>query len=37
MSDKPDFKRIETGISGLDELIEGGIPENFIVLVAGSS
>ena len=31
------FKRIETGIPGLDTLIEGGIPENFIVLVSGTS
>ncbi len=37
MSEKPDFERIETGIPGLDELIEGGIPKDFIVLVAGSS
>ena len=26
-----------TGIPGLDDLIEGGIPENFIILVAGTS
>lgn len=31
------FKRVETGIPGLDDLIEGGIPENFIVLVSGTS
>ncbi|MGV9197857.1 MAG: ATPase domain-containing protein [Promethearchaeia archaeon] len=31
------FKRIETGIPGLDDLIEGGIPENFIILVSGPS
>lgn len=28
--------RISTGISGLDDLIEGGIPEGFTVLVAGN-
>ena len=32
-----DFNRISSGIKGLDNLIEGGIPEDFIVLVAGSS
>ena len=32
-----EWKRVKTGIEGLDELIEGGIPENFITLVAGSS
>lgn len=31
------FKRIETGIPGLDDLIQGGIPENFIILVSGPS
>ena len=31
------FKRVVTGIPGLDDLIEGGIPENFIVLVSGTS
>ena len=31
------FKRVETGIPGLDTLIEGGIPENFICLVSGTS
>jgi len=31
------YNRIKTGVPGLDELIEGGIPENFITLVAGSS
>ncbi len=35
MSD--DFTRVPTGIEGLDELIEGGFPENFVILVAGSS
>lgn len=32
-----EWKRVKTGIQGFDELIEGGIPENFITLVAGSS
>lgn len=32
-----DFTRLTTGVEGLDELIEGGIPENFVILVAGSS
>ncbi|MHA1149442.1 MAG: RAD55 family ATPase [Promethearchaeota archaeon] len=31
------FKRVETGIPGLDELIEGGFPEDFIILVSGPS
>lgn len=31
------FTRINTGINGLDDLIEGGIPENFITLVSGTS
>ncbi|MHA1291530.1 MAG: RAD55 family ATPase [Promethearchaeota archaeon] len=31
------FKRIKTGVPGLDDLIEGGIPENFIILVSGTS
>lgn len=31
------FTRVKTGILGLDELVEGGIPENFIVLVSGTS
>jgi KaiC/GvpD/RAD55 family RecA-like ATPase len=31
------FKRVATGIPGLDDLIEGGIPENFIILVSGTS
>ena len=31
------FKRVVTGIPGLDDLIEGGIPENFIILVSGTS
>lgn len=31
------FTRINTGIPGLDDLIEGGIPENFITLVSGTS
>jgi KaiC/GvpD/RAD55 family RecA-like ATPase len=29
------MKRIPSGIEGLDKLIEGGIPENFTVLVGG--
>ncbi|MHA1731825.1 MAG: RAD55 family ATPase [Promethearchaeota archaeon] len=35
MSDE--FTRVPTGIEGLDELIEGGFPEDFVILVAGSS
>ncbi|MGQ4873810.1 MAG: RAD55 family ATPase [Promethearchaeia archaeon] len=31
------FKRISSGIPGLDDLIEGGFPENFIILVSGPS
>ena len=31
------FTRVPTGIPGLDDLVEGGIPENFIVLVSGTS
>ncbi len=31
------FNRVKTGIPGLDDLIEGGIPENFIILVSGTS
>ena len=31
------FKRVESGIPGLDDLIEGGYPENFIILVSGPS
>jgi KaiC/GvpD/RAD55 family RecA-like ATPase len=34
---KVDFERVKTGVPGLDELIEGGIPKDFIILVAGSS
>jgi KaiC/GvpD/RAD55 family RecA-like ATPase len=30
------IKRIKTGINGLDELIEGGLPEKSITLVSGS-
>lgn len=37
MTEKIDFERVKTGIAGLDELIEGGIPKSFITLVAGSS
>lgn len=32
-----EIERVKTGISGLDDLIEGGFPENSITLVAGSS
>lgn len=34
---KKDFERISTGISGFDELIEGGIPENSLVLLTGGT
>lgn len=37
MADKNDFDRVKTGVPGLDELMEGGIPKSFVVLVAGSS
>jgi circadian clock protein KaiC len=37
MTDLPDFERVPTGVPGLDELIEGGFPKNFVVLLAGSS
>jgi KaiC/GvpD/RAD55 family RecA-like ATPase len=37
MNSESDFERIQSGVPGLDELIEGGIPKSFIVLVAGSS
>jgi KaiC/GvpD/RAD55 family RecA-like ATPase len=37
MTDDNDFERVPSGVPGLDELIEGGIPKNFVVLVAGSS
>lgn len=30
-------KRIKTGIRGLDELVEGGIPEKSVVLITGST
>ena len=30
------LERISTGISGLDTLIEGGIPKGFTVLIAGN-
>ena len=30
------LERISTGISGLDALIEGGIPKGFAVLIAGN-
>lgn len=29
------IKRVSTGISGFDELLEGGIPEGFVVVVTG--
>jgi KaiC/GvpD/RAD55 family RecA-like ATPase len=32
-----DFERLESGIMGLDDLMEGGFPRNFVILVAGSS
>ena len=34
---KKDIKRIKTYINGLDENMEGGIPEGHIVLINGSS
>lgn len=34
-SDIKVVKRKSSGIEGLDEMIEGGIPENFIVIVTG--
>ena len=30
------MNRVKTGISGLDEMLQGGLPENHIVLVMGS-
>ncbi len=32
-----DFEREPSGIQGLDDLMEGGFPKNFVILVAGSS
>ncbi len=32
-----DFEREQSGIPGLDDLMEGGFPKNFVILVAGSS
>jgi len=32
-----DFERVASGIPGLDDLMEGGFPRNFIILVSGSS
>lgn len=32
-----DFERENSGIPGLDDLMEGGFPKNFVILVAGSS
>jgi len=29
-------KRVPTGIPGFDKLVEGGFPENFVILLAGS-
>jgi KaiC/GvpD/RAD55 family RecA-like ATPase len=37
MPEQSDFERVPTGIAGLDELVEGGFPKDFIILVAGSS
>ncbi|MFH1511474.1 MAG: ATPase domain-containing protein [Candidatus Woesearchaeota archaeon] len=34
---KSDIKRVKTYIYGLDENLEGGIPENHVILVCGSS
>ena len=34
---KKDIKRVRTYIEGLDETMEGGIPENHIVLLSGTS
>ncbi|MBU4246360.1 MAG: AAA family ATPase, partial [Nanoarchaeota archaeon] len=31
------FEKIVTGISGLDVLLEGGIPKNHTILLAGTS
>jgi KaiC/GvpD/RAD55 family RecA-like ATPase len=31
-----DVGRVKTGINGLDEMLQGGLPENHIVLVMGS-
>ncbi len=32
-----DFERESSGVQGLDDLMEGGFPRNFVILVAGSS
>ncbi|PIN76514.1 hypothetical protein COV22_00300, partial [Candidatus Woesearchaeota archaeon CG10_big_fil_rev_8_21_14_0_10_47_5] len=37
ISSKNDIKRIRTYIEGLDEQIQGGVPENSITLICGSS
>ncbi|MBN1645527.1 hypothetical protein JW868_00640 [Candidatus Woesearchaeota archaeon] len=37
VKNKDDIKRVKTYITGLDEHIQGGIPEGHIVLVAGSA
>ena len=34
---KKDIKRVRTYIEGLDETMQGGVPENHIVLVSGTS
>jgi KaiC/GvpD/RAD55 family RecA-like ATPase len=36
MPERKDIQRIPTGIAGLDELVEGGFPENRSVLVTGA-
>ena len=37
VSDKSEIKRVPTYIENFDRNIEGGIPEGFITLVAGTS
>src|SRR5271157_3956473 len=32
-----EYERVSSGIPGLDDLMEGGFPKNFVILVAGSS
>ncbi len=32
-----DVQRLQTGVSGLDDLIEGGLPENSVTLVSGGA
>ncbi len=36
MSENSDSKRVKTYVKGLDESLQGGVPENSIVLLAGS-